>query len=105
MELIKADDLFSLSSGDTVSKKNLFDLIQFSKVGNSPYWSGPESTIGNTPQQGINWLGKPPKVRAVIIKTRPGSYEEDGWSDDRKTSYHYSFKFIWVGPRQGLAIT
>lgn len=28
---------------------------------------------------------------AAIIKTRPGSYEEDGWNDDR-TAYRYSFK-------------
>ena len=48
--------------------------------------------IGNTPQQGIDWIGQLPEVRAVIIKTRPGSYEDDGWSDDSKALYHYSFK-------------
>lgn len=92
MKLSKPQDLFSLASGDTVSKRNLFDLIQYSKVDSSPYWSGPEFTIGNTPQQGINWVGNLPSVKAVIIKTRPGSYEEDGWSDDDKSAFHYSFK-------------
>ena len=92
MELSKPQDLFSLASGDTVSKRNLFDLIQYSKVDSSPYWSGPEFTIGNTPQQGINWVGNLPSVKAVIIKTRPGSYEEDGWSGDDKSAFHYSFK-------------
>jgi putative restriction endonuclease len=92
MELSKPQDLFLISQGDTVTKRNLFDLIQYSKVESSPYWSGQDFTIGNTPQQGINWVGQLPAVKAVIIKTRPGSYEEDGWSDDTKTSYHYSFK-------------
>lgn len=92
MELRKVDDLFALSGGEIVSKRNLFDLVQFSKVEESPYWSGPEFVIGNTPQQGINWVGQPPEVRAVIIKTRLGSYETDGWSDEQRTSYHYSFK-------------
>ena len=92
MELKKTNDIFSLSSGDIVSKRNLFDLIQFSKVEGSSYWSDPDSVIGNTPQQGINWVGLFPEVRAVIIKTRLGSYEDDGWSSDAKIFYHYSFK-------------
>jgi putative restriction endonuclease len=92
MELKKTQDLFSLSDGDIVTKRNLNALVQFSKVEASPYWSGAEGIIGNTPQQGINWVGQLPGVRAVIIKTRPGSYEHDGWSDEAKTSYHYSFK-------------
>lgn len=91
MEIRKPQDLFSLSNGDTITKRNLFDLIQFSKVESSPYWAGSEFVIGNTPQQGINWIGKLPAVKGVIIKTRPGSYAEDGWSDN-KTAYHYSFK-------------
>jgi len=92
MELSKPHDLFSISQGDTVTKRNLFDLIQYSKVESSPYWSGQDFAIGNTPQQGINWVGQLPAVKAVIIKTRSGLYEEDCWSDDTKTSYHYSFK-------------
>ncbi|AVV83777.1 HNH endonuclease [Shewanella putrefaciens] len=92
MELSKPQDLFSLAAGDTVSKRNLFDLIQYSKVESSQYWSGSEFAIWNTPQQGINWIGKLPSVKAVIIKTRPGSYEEDGWSGDKKSIFHYSFK-------------
>lgn len=31
-------------------------------------------------------------MHAVIITTRPGSYEHDGWSDDSHTTYRYSFK-------------
>lgn len=92
MELSKPQDLFTLKNGDTVSKRNLFDLIQYSKVESSPYWAGEEFAIGNTPQQGINWVGSLPSVKAVIIKTRRGSYEEDGWADERKSAYHYSFK-------------
>jgi len=92
MELKKAQDLFSLSTGDIVGKQNLYALVQFSKVEESPYWSGKAGIIGNTPQQGINWVGQLPKVQAVIIKTRPGSYDDDGWADEDKTSYRYSFK-------------
>lgn len=92
MELKKTEDLFSLLTGDIVTKRNLYDLVQFSKVKGSPYWSGTEGVINNTPQQGINWIGHLPEVQAVIIKTRPGSYDDDGWSDDGKSSYHYSFK-------------
>jgi putative restriction endonuclease len=92
MILAKVQDIFSLSAGDTVSKRNLFELIQFSKVKNSNYWSGQENSIGNTPQQGINWVGELPAIRALIIKARLGSYEEDGWSDMSKNKYKYSFK-------------
>lgn len=92
MVLRKPQDLFALSNGDTITKRNLFDLIQFSKVDSSPYWAGHDFKIGNTPQQGINWIGSLPDVKAVIIKTRPGSYKEDGWTNEQKTIYHYSFK-------------
>ena len=92
MELKKTQDLFSLSTGDIVTKRNLYDLVQFSKVEASPCWSGAEGIIGNTPQQGINWVGQLPDVQALIIKTRPGSYDDDGWSDEAKNSYRYSFK-------------
>ncbi|WP_203564153.1 hypothetical protein [Deefgea sp. CFH1-16] len=92
MELFKPQDLLSLSSGDTVTKRNLFDLIQFSKIESSSYWAGSEFSIGNTPQQGINWIGKLPEVKAVVIKTRVGSYKDDGWINEGKTIYHYSFK-------------
>jgi putative restriction endonuclease len=92
MELKKAQDIFSLSTGTVVTKRNLYDLVQFSKVEKSSYWSGIQGIIGNTPQQGINWIGLFPKIEAVIIKTRPGSYENDGWADETKISYRYSFK-------------
>ncbi len=92
MELYKTEHIFSLSTGDVVTKRNLFDLIQYSKVENSEYWSGNENAIGNTPQQGINWVGQLPNIKAVIIKTRDGSYEDDGWTDTSKNFYHYSFK-------------
>jgi len=92
MKLQKVEDIFYLSRGEIISKRNLFDLIQFSKVEDSHYWSGQKSVIGNTPQQGINWVGRPPNVQAVIIKTREGAYKNDGWANSDKSSYHYSFK-------------
>lgn len=90
--ITKATDLLELSQGATISKRILFDLIQFSKQPGSTHWSGLGGVIANTPQQGINWIGSPPDVRGVIIKTRPGSYEEDGWIDGALDTYRYSFK-------------
>ncbi len=92
MELKCTDNLFSLNPEDVVTKRNLFDLIQFSKVQDSEYWSGDSNIINNTPQQGINWIGDLPDTKGVLIKTRPGSYKEDGWSDKNQSFYHYSFK-------------
>lgn len=92
MQLKKPSDLLELTTGETVTKRNLFDLIQLSKVEGSPYWEGPGWLIGNTPQQGINWVGTFPDCRAVLIKAKHGSYENDGWAENNKNSYHYSFK-------------
>ena len=92
MKLKTTKDLFSLPIGSIVIRKNLYDLVQFSKVETSSYWSGKEGIIGNTPQQGINWVGQFPEIQAVIIKARQGAYKDDGWSDETKSSYHYSFK-------------
>lgn len=92
MHLNKSNDLLMLEIGDTVTKRNLFDVIQYSKVQNSQHWSDESSIIGNTPQQGINWIGAIPELKAVIIKTRPGLYAHDGWSSDNKEKYFYSFK-------------
>jgi predicted HNH restriction endonuclease len=92
MNLTKPQDLFALTAGDAVTKRNLFDLIQYSKVPGSPQWGGEEALINNTPQQGINWIGDPPACRAVIIKTSSGSYESDGWEGEGKAAYRYSFK-------------
>lgn len=93
MKLIdKSFDLLALQVGDVVTKRNLFDLIQFSKVKGSTYWSGSEYLIGNTPQQGINWIGHLGNIRAVVVKTRIGSYVDDGYQFGRKELYNYSFK-------------
>lgn len=90
MLLYKAQDLFSLHDRDSVSKGNLFDLIQFSKVKDLNFWSGPDNLIGNTPQQGINWIGRSPELQGVIIKVKSGSYQHDGWLN--ANTYRYSFK-------------
>lgn len=92
MELRKPSDLFLLTIGTVITKRNLFDLIQYSKISNSQYWGGEEMQIGNTPQQGINWVGRLPTCHAVLVKTRSGSYKDDGWVSDRRNIYHYSFK-------------
>lgn len=90
--LERTADLLSLEHGAIVSKRNLFDLIQYSKVAETKYWSGLEFSINNTPQQGINWVGEHPSVQAVIVKTREGAYARDGWVDSSKGDYRYSLK-------------
>jgi putative restriction endonuclease len=92
MKLNNSQEILGLKNGDIITKRNIYDLIQFSKIENSQYWSGSDNIIGNTPQQGINWIGTFPFVKGVIIKTRKGSYKEDGWNGDDKITYHYSFK-------------
>ena len=92
MILAEGSDLFKLIGHESVSKRNLYDLVQYSKIQSSPYWGGAEFLIGNTPQQGINWIGEFPALSGVIVKVRPGSYEGDGWADSDEMTYHYSFK-------------
>jgi hypothetical protein len=90
--ILKSDDLLRLKRGHRITKRNLYDLIQFSKVPKSPYWNGDDSQIGNTPQQGINWIGKSPSLKGVIIKSKEGIYADDGWSNGSRDSFNYSFK-------------
>lgn len=90
--LKRPQDIFRLVNGDRVTKKNLSDLVQYSKIENSDHWGGRNFIIWNTPQQGINWIGTPPDTKGVILKTRPGSYKGDGWLSDDTASYRYSFK-------------
>jgi putative restriction endonuclease len=92
MSIQKPQDLFTIQQGDLITKRNLYDLIQYSKIEGSEFYGGKNVSIGNTPQQGINWIGSPPDTVGVIIKTRPGSYEHDGWVDGNKDLYRYSFK-------------
>jgi DUF2075 family protein len=40
MQLNKPQDLLQLAIGDLVSKRNLYDLIQFSKISTSNNWGG-----------------------------------------------------------------
>ena len=90
--LYKTPDLFQLSIGDEIGKGNLFKLIQYSKVEGSEHWSGEKYIIGNTPQQGINWIGRFPELYGVIIKSKGGWYEGDDWKNDQHSTFEYSFK-------------
>lgn len=92
LELKKPSQLLELAPNTIITKRNLFDLIQFSKQTESKYFEEDEWKINNTPQQGINWIGNNPELKAVIIKTRKGSYAEDGWQDNEKSVFSYSFK-------------
>lgn len=85
-------DLLNMSEGTEISKRALFDLIQFSKVPESSHWAGEQLVINNTPQQGINWVGTLPALGGVVVKVRAGSYKHDGWIGEGRELYRYSFK-------------
>lgn len=85
-------DLLKAPVGSIISKKELYTLIQYSKVLGSEYWSGESLIINNTPQQGINWVGSLPALAGVLVKVRSGSYSHDGWVDAERKLYRYSFK-------------
>lgn len=92
MKVERPQEILKITTGVRVSKRNIYDLIQYSKVENSEYWGGEAFVIGNTPQQGINWIGQFPNIHGAIIKVRPGSYEHDGWLDLNQNTYRYSLK-------------
>lgn len=92
MTLNSVHDLLNLGRGEEVLKGNLYDLIRLSKISTSSFWSGEEYIVHNTPQQGINWIGQWPFLRAVIVKTRIGAYGHDGWVDEAGATFRYSFK-------------
>lgn len=85
-------DLLKAPVGSTISKKDLYTLIQYSKVPGSEYWNGENLVINNTPQQGINWVGSLPELAGVLLKVRSGSYSHDGWVNSERELYRYSFK-------------
>jgi len=93
MNIEKPSQILSLPLGSKISRQNLSNVIQYSKVEGSDFWDGDDYIIGNTPQQGINWIGKLPYLKGVIIKTSNGAYKDDGWENTEKTSFRYSFKF------------
>ena len=94
IKLSKTNDLFGLEVGQKVAKGNLFDLIQYSKQDGSEHWSGQSYRIGNTPQQGINWVGEFPDLHGVIIKSKSKWYDGDGWQDAKHNLFRYSFKAV-----------
>ena len=74
-------DFLKLREGQFVSKDDVYACVVGSKKSGSDFWGGPDWRIGNMPQQGINWIGNPPKLRAVIVKVYHGNYSEDQWID------------------------
>ena len=92
MTNISVHDLLNAQVGSVISKKELYNLIQYSKVKESEYWSGESCVINNTPQQGINWIGSLPALAGVLVKVCSGSYSHDGWVDAERNFYRYSFK-------------
>ena len=74
--LFEMEDLFKLSEGDVVSASERYKLF-----------TGPK--IGNTPQKGINWIGKLPDISLVIIRCDVFSGYGDRWIDEDSGVFLY----------------
>ncbi len=92
MTLVQPSELFLLQPGDCISKPDLYSLIIDSKKEDSVSWEGYGYRIGNTPQQGINWIGQLPDLKGVIIRTKDKAYGIDGWENEERLLFNYSFK-------------
>jgi putative restriction endonuclease len=90
--LLSANDLIELRDGSTIPAQLLYDSIVQSKRPGSSNWTGLPGRIGNTPQQGINWVGEPQSIRAVLIKWNEGAYPLDGWVSGQQPRFRYSLK-------------
>ena len=84
----KPSDFFTLNIGDVVTAADMNAVIQGSKQASSSFYEGADWRIGNTPQQGINWIGASPKVKAVIIKLT-GGYKDEFLQNGEKLKYHF----------------
>jgi len=92
MPISTANDILAMKEKTLIPKGLMADVIRDSKVEGSTAWAGDAMTISNTPQQGINWVGNPPNVTAVIVKSNSSRYANDGWIDGSEKHYRYSFK-------------
>ena len=73
----RLSDIVSVKRGDLISKSDRYKLF-----------TGPD--VGNTPQKGINWLGKAPDFLHVIARCAEGSGYSDKWIDVDKDVFLYS---------------
>jgi len=69
-------DLFRLKEGDVISASDRYKLF-----------TGPQ--VGNTPQKGINWVGKPPDISLVIVRCEVFSGYGDRWIDEDSGIFLY----------------
>ena len=70
-------DIVSVKKGDLISKSDRNKLFT-------------GSDVGNTPQKGINWLGKAPDFLHVILRCAKGSGYSDRWIDADQRIFLYS---------------
>jgi putative restriction endonuclease len=75
-ELYEVNDLYDLSEGDIISKKNRNNLFTGRKV-------------NNTPQKGINWVGNYPDIELIILTSKLDSGYKDQWVDQYRYKFHY----------------
>lgn len=69
-------DLFDLKAGDVVSASERYKVF-----------TGPK--VGNTPQKGINWIGKLPDLSLVIVRCEARSGYADRWIDEKSGVFLY----------------
>ena len=74
--LREVEDLFELREGDVVSASERYKVF-----------TGPQ--VGNTPQKGINWVGKLPNISLVIVRCEVFSGYGDRWIDEDSGIFLY----------------
>jgi len=79
----RLSDILSVKRGDLISKSDRYKLF-----------TGPD--VGNTPQKGINWLGKAPNFLHVIARCTLHSGYSDKWIDASEEIFLY---YLMIGDR------
>lgn len=85
-------DLLNITKGNSIDLQNYYDLIIKSKQKKWEFYNH-ELIIGNTPQQGINWIG--PKLtnqtynllKAVLVRAMNNNNYNDGLRENGKYAY------------------
>lgn len=86
---MKVSDLLRLPTGTKIPRGSFQRLVEESKNRLKEYFEGEDWFIGNTPQQGINWIkGKDGHLKAAIVKITGKSYNDQFIKDQEELYYH-----------------
>lgn len=82
-----------MPTGTKIPRRLFQRLVVESKNSLKEYFEGEDWIIGNTPQQGINWLkGKDGQLKAAIVKITGNSYKDKFIKERDELYYHLKAK-------------